>query len=305
MSIENADYIHQLDISNPKPIDPISEGDNHIRLIKKLLVESFPSDLDGQIIPNITDNEEKYLRVNEDGTALEWYEIEASGLGSIVFRSKLIRVDNNNITIGPGEYTHKNHKGTLSWSENISLQISNPSGNFAYIYLDDSGTVSLSWSDTAPTWSDEFRAWYLDDKRCIGAVPVVGGQIKEFYHDGQDYIHLGSNERQEFEGANVLHTLDFSNEIPSFCETIQLHIHFKSNPQATSSCSWYTKPYNASEEIWVGITQGGGGTQDDEHINFTSRFTVIEGKVQAIGRSAQSGHKLWGTRLGFYLPRGI
>ena len=43
MSIENANYIHELNVSNPKPVDPISEGDNHIRLIKKLLTESFPS----------------------------------------------------------------------------------------------------------------------------------------------------------------------------------------------------------------------------------------------------------------------
>ena len=305
MSIENADYIHQLDISNPKPIDPISEGDNHIRLIKKLLVESFPSDLDGQIIPNITDNEEKYLRVNEEGTALEWQEIEASGLGSIFFRSKLTKINNQNITIGAGEYTHKNHKGTLSWSRDISLNISNPSGNFAYIYLNDSGTVSLSWSNTAPAWANEFRAWYLGDKRCIGVVPVSGGIVKEFYHDGHDYIHLGSNARQIKDGANVIHTLNFSNEIPAFCETIQLSIHFKSQPEATSSCNWYVKPYNASEEIWVGITEGAGGSNGDEHINFTSRFAATAGKVQSIGRSAHPGHRLYGSRIGFYLPRGI
>ena len=97
----------------------------------------------------------------------------------------------------------------------------------------------------------------------------------------------------------------FSNEIPSFCETIQLHIHFKSNPEAPLACSWYAKPYNATEEIWVGITQSGGGSQDDEHLNFTSRFTVIEGKVQVIGRSAQTAHQFWGSRIGFFLPRGI
>ena len=43
MSIETANYITELDLNWPKPIDPISEGDNHIRLIKKVLGDTFPN----------------------------------------------------------------------------------------------------------------------------------------------------------------------------------------------------------------------------------------------------------------------
>lgn len=43
MSIETANYITELDLNWPKPIDPISEGDNHIRLIKKVLSDTFPN----------------------------------------------------------------------------------------------------------------------------------------------------------------------------------------------------------------------------------------------------------------------
>ena len=43
MSIETANYITELDLANPRPIDPISEGDNHIRLIKKVLHDTFPN----------------------------------------------------------------------------------------------------------------------------------------------------------------------------------------------------------------------------------------------------------------------
>jgi hypothetical protein len=43
MSIETANYITELDLANPKPIDPISEGDNHIRLVKSVLKDTFPN----------------------------------------------------------------------------------------------------------------------------------------------------------------------------------------------------------------------------------------------------------------------
>lgn len=43
MSIETANYITELDLAYPRPIDPISEGDNHIRLIKKVLHDTFPN----------------------------------------------------------------------------------------------------------------------------------------------------------------------------------------------------------------------------------------------------------------------
>lgn len=43
MSIETANYVTELDLANPKPIDPISEGDNHIRLVKSVLKDTFPN----------------------------------------------------------------------------------------------------------------------------------------------------------------------------------------------------------------------------------------------------------------------
>lgn len=42
MGIENADYIEQLNASWPTKEDAISDGDNHIRLIKKVLQQTFP-----------------------------------------------------------------------------------------------------------------------------------------------------------------------------------------------------------------------------------------------------------------------
>lgn len=43
MSIESATYISQLNASNPTSSDYIGEGDNHIRLIKAVLKNTFPN----------------------------------------------------------------------------------------------------------------------------------------------------------------------------------------------------------------------------------------------------------------------
>ena len=43
MSHENADFINQLDVNLPKGTDTISEGDIHLRLIKKAIQQSFPN----------------------------------------------------------------------------------------------------------------------------------------------------------------------------------------------------------------------------------------------------------------------
>ena len=43
MSVEGATYISQLDPTNPPGGGPISEGDNHLRLVKSTLVVSFPN----------------------------------------------------------------------------------------------------------------------------------------------------------------------------------------------------------------------------------------------------------------------
>ena len=145
MSIENADYIHQLDIANPKPIDPISEGDNHIRLIKKLLVESFPSDLDGQIIPNVTDNGDKYLQVNSDSTAIQWVDLDVTSLtrrkGEIQ-RPWFQYISSNKLRVHAGLYDLY-AKGTyVSWDTYLNWTISGSNG-WRYLYLDYSSISGL------------------------------------------------------------------------------------------------------------------------------------------------------------------
>lgn len=43
MALEGATYINQLVVTNPDPFDPKGQGDDHIRLIKRTLKQTFPS----------------------------------------------------------------------------------------------------------------------------------------------------------------------------------------------------------------------------------------------------------------------
>jgi len=74
MSLENAQWIHELMKTNPAGTDVISEGDNHIRMIKEVLKDSFPSDFDGAQIPDIAGNAGRVLGVSEDGNSIEWID---------------------------------------------------------------------------------------------------------------------------------------------------------------------------------------------------------------------------------------
>lgn len=88
MALETPTKISQLVGTNPAAGDPVSEGDDHIRNIKKVLKTSFPNDLDVHV-PLITDNADKFLKVNSDATAIEWVpseEVTVTGLGYIRYR---------------------------------------------------------------------------------------------------------------------------------------------------------------------------------------------------------------------------
>ena len=72
--LETAKWIYELQKTNPSGSDPISEGDDHIRMIKEVLKDSFPSDFDAPQIPDVSGNDSKILAVNETGTGTEWVD---------------------------------------------------------------------------------------------------------------------------------------------------------------------------------------------------------------------------------------
>ena len=74
MSLESGNYIKDLQPLNPPGTDPVSEGNDHLKLIKKVLKNSFPSDIDQPQIPDIAGNDGKILSVKEDGSGTEWVD---------------------------------------------------------------------------------------------------------------------------------------------------------------------------------------------------------------------------------------
>ena len=72
MSLEDANYISQLQKDDPARTDLVSQGDDHLRLIKKVLQNSFEPAIDSALIPDITDKEDHVLAVNDAADGIIW-----------------------------------------------------------------------------------------------------------------------------------------------------------------------------------------------------------------------------------------
>ena len=73
MAVESASWVTQLVNTNPVVGDPVGEGDDHLRMIKTVLKNSFPSTSTAAIIPNMSGQANKYLQT--DGTDASWQEV--------------------------------------------------------------------------------------------------------------------------------------------------------------------------------------------------------------------------------------
>jgi len=75
MSVETANWVTQLDSANPVVGDPVGEGDDHLRMLKTVLKNSFPSASTAAIVPNVSGQSGKYLTT--DGTDTSWATVTA------------------------------------------------------------------------------------------------------------------------------------------------------------------------------------------------------------------------------------
>jgi len=82
MSLETASWVTQLNSSNPTASDPVSEGDDHLRMVKTVLKNSFPSSSTTAIVPNVSGQSGKYL--TNDGTDTSWGTVTAASPGFAV-----------------------------------------------------------------------------------------------------------------------------------------------------------------------------------------------------------------------------
>jgi len=82
MGVESASWVTQLVDTNPVVGDPVGEGDDHLRMIKTVLKNSFPSTSTAAIIPDMSGQSGKYLTT--DGTDASWGTVTAASPGFAV-----------------------------------------------------------------------------------------------------------------------------------------------------------------------------------------------------------------------------
>ena len=71
MPVESpAAWVTQLVAANPLVGDPVGEGDDHLRMLKTVLKNSFPSTSTTAIVPDMSGQTGKYL--TNDGTDSSW-----------------------------------------------------------------------------------------------------------------------------------------------------------------------------------------------------------------------------------------
>ena len=70
MALESAAWVTQLVDTNPTPTDLVNQGDDHLKMIKLVLKNSFPSTSTSAIVPNMSGQTGKFL--TNDGTDASW-----------------------------------------------------------------------------------------------------------------------------------------------------------------------------------------------------------------------------------------
>ncbi len=82
MALESANWVTQLVDTNPVVGDPVGEGDDHLRMIKTVLKNSFPSTSTTAIMPNMSGQSGKFLTT--DGTDASWGSAAGDPAGTAI-----------------------------------------------------------------------------------------------------------------------------------------------------------------------------------------------------------------------------
>lgn len=218
------------------------------------------------------------------------------------------------IKISPATY---HHDGTTNqmvyWDSEITHTVINySSGNFTYIYLDDSDIVTASSnvisaseikdSTTAPTWSDANHGWYNGDDRCIFACYCdSAATIADFYHNGRKVLHDDVIEVQDLAALSSSWT-DVTCKSPSFSRMSILQCSSLGN--ATGNSTTYIRPNGSSATYGTTI---GRGTAFNPIESSLTHFDVVTDSAQKVETkyvtSKPSAYSL--SSIGWYLPHGI
>ena len=179
MGIETADYISELVDTNPAVGDPVGEGDDHLRLIKKVLQTQF-SGLAGTTAIASSEAELNYNNITTLGTAEASKVVTTDGSSVTNFVDKVVQ--------RPEIKDYSETKTALSAAATVDIDLEN--GNVFALTADQNTT--FTFSNPSPTgkscaftliWtqdsSDRTIAWPASVDWAGGSAPdVTSGAAK-------------------------------------------------------------------------------------------------------------------------------
>ena len=314
MALESGTYIKDLVDTNPPGTDAISQGDDHIRLIKTVLQNSFPSTNNAAIIPDISGNGLKYLQVNSGATATQWSSIRQRGY---VSRATIEYSSATAILIGAGEYEVDDGSTPTNyyWDSQLTFTIgsggSNASSSAAgtsqwqYLYIDDSAisasplvAASFLNSTTAPTYSHTKHGWYNGSDRCIFAFYIdSSGNIAQWFHDGGDYVLNSSIFAEGSLGASTSWQTE-TITIPDFANKAECNMYMVNHASSHSYQYWRVNGTTPTNAHLLSITEG------DETETMANNVTVYvdsNKQFQVLTNNATVSTQT----AGYFLPGGM
>ena len=165
MPLETGDYIADLVQSNPPGTDPQSQGDDHIRLIKKTVQQSFPL-VAGPV--SIADTD--FLSRNVDETLPSYWGLDG------------LDINGNGIDLTGGLYCYGSGVGVLVADDvpRYSFYVGEPSSPFGHYYAQWHETNhDITWRYSNGTAQDpallvEWTRADLSEQALVNTVPVRG-----------------------------------------------------------------------------------------------------------------------------------
>jgi len=176
MATEDTNKISGLVATNPESTDPVSKGDNHIRMIKDVLKKSFPSDIDVHV-PNVSGSTSHYLHT--DGSTTDWTDtfdgitVENSDLNNVTlngYKEKvaIITGTSGNVSIDATVAQIQ----VLSVTDDITLTMAAEEGRTITIALTKSGG-NITWPSNI-RWTGGVKPVLDDGEHVLTFFAVTG-----------------------------------------------------------------------------------------------------------------------------------